>query len=135
MKSLIIKYNKLIKYGLGGAFTTILHLLLFWILIKVGIKYSIANIITLIVIKSLAYFVNKLFVFKSKCSNTKELLSEVFKYIITRLFTMVLDYYLLIMFVEVVRIDVFISKIVVLVIVVIINYILCNKVVYKKVSK
>ena len=45
---------------------------------------------------------------------------------------MIIDYFGVILFVEVFNIDKVISKIIVLIIVVIINYFLCKKYVYKK---
>ena len=131
MKKIINKYQEFISYGFWGLVTTLLHILLFYILTKIEIKYYIANVITLITIKTLAYFVNKVFVFKTKCRNKKELLKEILKYVFSRLTTMILDYFGLIFIVEVLHFDVLIGKIIVLIIVVIINYILCKKYVYK----
>lgn len=132
IKDLINKHKEFIKYGFWGGVTTLLNLLLYWLLIKIGLDYTISNIITLIVIKTLCYFVNKIFVFKTKCKNKKDLSKEVIKYILSRLFTMALDYFGVILFVEAFRIDKIISKAIVLVLVVIINYFLCKKYVYKK---
>lgn len=132
IKDLINKHKEFIKYGFWGGVTTLLNLLLYWLLIKIGLDYTISNIITLITIKTLCYFVNKIFVFKTKCKNKKDLSKEVIKYILSRLFTMILDYFGVILFVEVFRIDKIISKAIVLVLVVLINYFLCKKYVYKK---
>ena len=132
MSKLFNKYKEFIKYGIGGGITTILHILLFAFLTFIGIKYYIANIITLITIKTLAYFINKIFVFKTKCQNKKELIAEVLKYIFSRLFTMIIDYFGLIFLVEVLNINAIIGKIIVLVLVVLINYFLCKKYVYKE---
>ena len=132
IKELINKHKQFLKYGFFGVVTTLLNLFLYWFLIKIGIKYTISNIITLITIKTLCYFVNKVFVFNSKCKSKKELFNEIFKYIFSRLFTMIIDYFGVILFVEVFNIDKVISKIIVLIIVVIINYFLCKKYVYKK---
>lgn len=132
IKELIKKYKEFISYGFWGGVTTLLHIVLFWILIKLEIKYYIANIITLITIKTLCYFVNKIFVFKSKCKNKKELSKEILKYIFSRLFTMIIDYFGLILLVEVFKINEVIGKVIILIIVVIINYFLCKKYVYKK---
>ncbi len=135
MNKIIEKYKQFIKYGIGGVITTLLHILLFWVLIKIGIKYYIANIITLITIKTLSYFINKIFVFKTKCSTKTELFKEVTKYIFSRLFTMVIDYFGLILLVEVFKLNEMIGKTIILIVVVIINYFLCKKYVYKKGEK
>ena len=134
-KDFLKKHQEFISYSFWGVVTTILHILLFWILVNINIKYYIANIITLIVIKTIAYIVNKLFVFKTKCKNTLELFKEIIKYILSRLFTMILDYFGLILLVEVFNLDEIIGKITILIIVVIVNYFLCKYVVYKKRSK
>lgn len=131
MKELLVKNKELISYGFWGFVTTLLHLLLFWILTKINIKYYIANIITLITIKIIAYVVNKIFVFKTKCKNGKELVGEITKFILSRLFTMGIDYIGLILLVELLKINELIGKAIILVIVVIINYILSKKYVYK----
>ena len=132
IKKFIKKHKEFISYGFWGGITTLLHILLFWFLTKIGIKYYIANIITLITIKALAYIVNKIFVFKTKCKNKKELLKEIIKYIFSRLFTMLIDYFGLILLVEVFNVNELLGKIIILVLVVIINYFLCKKYVYKK---
>lgn len=131
IKELINKHKEFISYCFFGGVTTLLHILLFWLLDSF-LKYYIANIITLITIKAIAYFLNKLFVFKTKCKTKKELLKEVLKYIFSRLFTMLIDYFGLILLVEVFNINELIGKVIVLIIVVIVNYILCKKYVYKK---
>lgn len=133
IKQLINKYKEFISYGFWGCVTTLLNLLLYWILIKLGMPYTLSNIITLITIKTLCYFVNKILVFKTKCKNKKELSKEVIKYILSRLFTMALDYFGVILFVEVFEIDKIISKAVILVVVVLVNYLICKKYVYKNI--
>lgn len=131
IKKIISKNEVFIRYVIFGVLTTLLHLLLFVILDYVGIKYYIANIITLIFIKAVAYIVNKVFVFKNKCNNNKELLIEIIKYIVSRLFTMLIDFIGLILLVEMFNINEVIGKIIILIIVTIINYILCKKYVYR----
>ena len=131
IKELINKHKEFISYCFFGGVTTLLHILLFWLL-DGFMKYYIANIITLVTIKTLAYFLNKIFVFKTKCKDKKELTKEVFKYIFSRVFTMIIDYFGLILLVEVFNINELIGKVMVLILVVIVNYILCKKYVYKK---
>ena len=135
IKDFFKKHDEFIRYGFWGIVTTILHILLFWLLINLNIKYPIANLITLIFIKTIAYIINKIFVFKTKCKNVLELFNEIIKYILSRLFTMVIDYFGLILLVEVFNIYELIGKVIIITIVVIINYFLCKYVVYKKRSK
>ena len=59
IKELINKHKEFISYCFFGAVTTILHILLFWLLDSF-LKYYIANIITLITIKAIAYFLHNI---------------------------------------------------------------------------
>ena len=52
IKKFINKNKEFISYCFFGGLTTILNLLLFWVL-NIFFKYYVANIITLIVIKTL----------------------------------------------------------------------------------
>ena len=124
--------KQFIRYVIWGFITTVFHLVVFWLLNKVGLDYRIANIIAMVSSKSLAYMCNKFFVYKSKCNSIKELLREMFSFIIARGFTFFVDFFLLIILVDFVHINKMISKIIVLGVVVIINYILGEKFVFKK---
>ena len=73
MKEIIIKNKTFIKYCIFGLITTLIHILLFILLIKIKLKYYIANIITLLIVKLLAYIFNKKYVFETKCKTKLEL--------------------------------------------------------------
>ena len=130
MKKLINKEISL--YVLFGVLTTLLNIGLFQILCIFISSYKIANIITLIVVKIVSYVCNKLFVFKSITNNIKELSIEFIKFIITRFITLLIDYFGLILLVEVLFVPKLIGKVVVVLIVVIINYIFGKKYVFNK---
>ena len=136
MEEYIVIFNKriskqFIRYVIWGVLTTVFHVLFFWLLCRL-IKYKIANIIAILTTKVLVYFCNKKFVYKSKCKDKKELSKEVLKFIITRGFTFLIDFFGLILLVDVFKFNKIIGKIIVLIIVVIINYILGKDFVYKK---
>ena len=133
IKKVINKNEVFIRYCIFGVLTTILHLLIF-VLLNSFIKYYIANIITLILIKAIAYIVNKEFVFKTKCNNKKELLKEIIKYTFSRLITMIIDYVGLIILVEIFGMNEIIGKIILLVIITITNYLLSKAYVYKNIN-
>ena len=133
IKKVINKNEVFIRYCIFGVLTTILHLLIF-VLLNSFIKYYIANIITLILIKAIAYIVNKEFVFKTKCNNKKELLKEIIKYTFSRLITMIIDYVGLIILVEIFGMNEIIGKIILLVIITITNYLLSKEYVYKNIN-
>ncbi|MBR3211039.1 MAG: GtrA family protein [Bacilli bacterium] len=130
MKNKLKIDKELILYGIVGIITTLIHILLFYVL-NIVLSYKIANIITLILIKILAYVLNKKFVFKSRCKDGVELTKEIIKYIFSRFFTMIIDYVGLILLVEVFGFEELIGKIIVLFVVIILNYILSKKYVFK----
>ena len=125
-------FNKeVLLYIVFGIITTILNILLFYILCNLGLKYFIANLITLIVVKIVAYICNKNFVFKSKCKNIIELIKEFIRFIIFRGLTLLIDYFGLIFLVELLSFNKMPSKIFITILVVIINYITGKKHVFK----
>lgn len=125
--------REVILYGIFGILTSILNIVLYAYLSgNIGIDYKIANIITLIIVKLTAYVVNKLFVFQTKTENILELVKEFMRFVITRGLTMVVDFFGVIFFVEVLMIDSMISKIIFTIIVVILNYVFGKWHVFKK---
>ncbi len=136
MKKFIKKFvnRETVLYGVFGVGTSVLNVVLFRILIIV-MDYKVANLITLIVVKLAAYLCNKNFVFRSKCANFQELVKEFVRYVITRGATALIDYFGLILLVEVCKANTMISKIVITALVVVINYFLGKKHVFKAAKK
>ena len=130
---MIKKYinEETILYIIFGIITSLLNILLFSLLNYIGINYLISNIITLIIVKIVAYICNKMFVFKSRCNNFKELVLEFIRFFFSRFITLLIDYFGLIIFIELFGIDKTISKIIITVIVVVINYFFGKKYVFK----
>lgn len=132
IKKLISYKKKLLNretilYGIFGSITTLLNIELYQILLYLGVEYKNANLITLIVVKSMAYIVNKFFVFNSKTESFNDLVKEIWRFTVTRGATMLLDYFGLILLVEVFDFNKSISKYITTVLVVIINYFLSKK--------
>ena len=123
--------KEFITYCLVGFSTTIFHIILFATL-NLFLEYYIANIITLVITKILAYILNKVIVFKTKSNNKKELAGEITRYTISRAFTFLLDYFGLIFLVETLSMHELLGKIIVVVVVIVINYILSTTYVYRK---
>ena len=120
-----------ILYTFFGVMTSALNVVLFKLLLMAKMEYKVANIITLVIVKVTAYIFNKNFVFRSHCKNFIELLKEVFRFIIARGATMLIDYFGLIFMVEVLNRSKVPSKIFITVFVIIINYIIGKKHVFK----
>ena len=120
-----------ILYGIVGVGTSILNILLFQLLVKLGIEYKIANIITLIVVKAAAYICNKNIVFRSHADSFAGLLKEIGRFIIARGATMLIDYFGLIILVEYIHVAKLPGKCFLTVLVIVLNYVIGKKHVFK----
>ena len=118
-------------YAVFGVLTSIENVVLFRILLAFGIEYRIANLITLIVVKLTAYVCNKNFVFKSHCESIWALLAELGRFVFWRGATALIDYFGLILLVELLHMPKLPGKIIVTVLVIVINYITGKKQVFK----
>ncbi len=135
-KSLQLKNGKaceglreVLRYVFFGALTTLVNIGIYRLLLPL-LDYQISNLIAILSAKLFAYVTNKIFVFRSKCASTKELLGEISRFIAARGFTGLVDYFGLIAAVELFHYDPVYSKYVLQVIVIILNYVLGKKAVY-----
>ena len=129
-RSKILK-NEVFLYGIFGALTSFLNIILFQILIWLGLDYRYSNLITLMVVKLVAYVCNKNFVFRSRTESNLELIKEFLRFLVTRSATMLIDYIGLIFMAEILQVNKLISKCFITILVIIINYFLGKKHVFK----
>jgi hypothetical protein len=123
-----------ILYTVFGILTSVLNVLLFQILLFLNFEYKVSNLISLVVVKITAYICNKNFVFKSKCTNLVSLYKEIFRFIIARGSTMLIDFFGLIIMVDFINFSKLPSKIFITILVVVLNYIIGKKHVFKNSS-
>lgn len=83
--------NSVVRYIFFGACTTMVNLISFYILRKLGIHLNTANVISIILAILFAYVVNSRFVFQDKCDTLKEHIRPFCKFISARLVTMVIE--------------------------------------------
>lgn len=121
--------KELVLYGIFGVGTTIANILTYQFLL-LFLDYKFSNLIAIIFTKLLAYIVNKKFVFCSHCANIRELISEIVRFIITRGFTGLIDFFGLILFVEVFKYNQVYSKYFLQIVVIALNYIFGKKTVF-----
>lgn len=116
-----------------GAVTTIIGLLFYHALVWIGIVgYKYAKIIQMIFSKILSYVCNKFGVFKTTENKKSEDAIELVLFIIIRAVIMVIDYYLLVFFVQVLGIDEIIANYVEFPIVIGINYVTSKLIIYNR---
>lgn len=138
-----MKLNKLFKtvinretisYVIVGISTTVVNLVVYTLLCKI-MPYAVANLISLIFTKLYAYFMNKIFVFRTKLSSVKETVIEFLKFMVTRGLTGVIDYFGLIILVSGFGFDELISKYVLQIVITVLNFFFGKFLVFKKKEK
>ena len=125
MKNIIKKLyeNSVVRYVFFGGCTTMVNLISFYILRRIGIKLNTANIISIILAILFAYVVNSRFVFQDKCDTLKEHIRPFFKFISARLVTMVIEVVGVWLLVQVLGMNDMLGKFLTQFIVLILNYI------------
>ena len=111
-------------YLLVGVLTTGVNIMSFNLFLFLHVDYRIANLFALLLAKLFAFIVNKVFVFQSKATGIKDLSKEFAGFFMGRIFTGLLDYFGLILLVEVFSLPQKGSKYALQAIVIVLNYIL-----------
>lgn len=126
------KYEEIINYLIVGGMTTLVSISIYALFTKCfHINYMIANVISWIISVLFAYVTNRIFVFKSKSENIVLEIYQFFKY---RIFSFLIEIFLMYVFVELINIDDMISKVIVQIIVIVLNYVFSKLFVFKKES-
>jgi len=121
--------KEMIAYIIFGILTTVVNIVVYIIFERyLGVNYVISNVIAWFLSVLFAYITNRIWVFESKNDN---ILKEIVLFFGGRLFSGVIDTALMVLFIEILLLGDFISKIIVQVIVVILNYIISKLVVFK----
>ena len=126
--------RELIRYGLVGMSTTLINLLTYHGLLFL-LDYRIANLIALIASKIYGYFANKKIVFHSRTDSFRSFILEVSRFIFARGITALIDYFGLIIAVEVLHFDKILSKYIIQIIVIFLNYILGKFLVFRQIGE
>lgn len=134
MKELLNKLKKpeVLRYLIFGVLATIVSMFTYWLAIKAGLDYKIAQALSWVFAVSFAFVTNKIFVFESKTSTLSQGLKEFCSFILARVISGVVETVVLIVTVEFMNMDEMIAKLITQVIVVILNYIFSKWFVFKK---
>ena len=125
IKELIKKVctKEIIFYGIFGILTTLVNIGSFYLMTSI-LKWdeNLSNVIAISIAVILAYFTNRKIVFHSEASYFAEKLVEFCKFILGRLFTMVVEYIGCALLFKYAPIPTMISKCIITVIVIILNF-------------
>lgn len=118
-------------YLIFGVITTLVNLVIFKLLIDRGIHYTISTTIAFVVAVTVAFWTNRTWVFRSQSRGIKAIFREMTSFFSVRILTYFVDIIGLVILIELVHIDEFISKIIINVLVVVLNYLLSRFVVFQ----
>lgn len=136
IKRMYIKYREIILYGICGAATTFINILVFHISYgDCGISLFISNTLAWILAFIFAFISNKLWVFESRKWTGGKAVREMFGFLSARLATLLLDTFFMWFMVDGFRVNGTLSKICSNIITTVANYIISKFVVFRNVNK
>lgn len=135
LKKLFTKYKEIINYLIFGVLTTVINLIIYYLLVytvlnpEIALQLQMANIISWICAVLFAYVTNRKYVFESKNANK---LKEVTNFITARIATLLMDMAIMFIGVTILHGSDKIIKLISQVLVIVGNYILSKLFVFKK---
>lgn len=130
--SIYFRYEEIWNYLIVGGLTTVFNVLFYFVLAKIfHIDYMTSTVIDWIVTVALAFWLNKVFVFKSK-KQGKEFAKETFEFFKYRIITLLIEIAFMYFFVDLFSMPDVIAKIIVNIIVIVLNYIFSKIFIFKR---
>lgn len=131
---LLKKYKEIIVYLVFGVLSTVVNFVSYFIFARIiGIDEVVSSGLSWLCAVIFAYITNKIFVFNSQTTNSKELIKEALKFISCRVVSGVFcDVGTFAIMVKVLKINDIIAKLITQVMVVIVNYIFSKLIIFKK---
>lgn len=131
--ALLRKHRELVSYVFWGVMTTVVNYAAYTLLTEVMHIYYLAGIVIAWAISVLfAYFVNKLFVFRSRDWAWRVALRELWQMVAARLFSLGLEMTIMWFFVDTLHCNHLAVKLAANVVVVIVNYVLSKFIIFKQ---
>ncbi len=125
--------REVITYLIFGVLTTIVNMVVFWLLENITtLHYLVNNSIAWVIAVSFAYITNKLFVFESKSFALNVLIKEIPGFAFARLLSLIFENVFLLVTVELIGVPEIISKLIASVGVIIMNYVASKLFIFKK---
>ncbi|MBO5287241.1 MAG: GtrA family protein [Clostridia bacterium] len=136
IKKLIALYKKhkeVINYLIVGGLTTLVSFLVQWLFTyPIPLHTVAATLLAIVISITFAYFTNKIFVFESKQTEKKGFLVEISLFYLSRAGTGGLEVLLMYIFVDLLRFEPMLMKLIINVIIIILNYVLSKFIVFRK---
>lgn len=127
------KHKEVILYLIFGFLSTAINIIAFWACNNLfKIDYKISNVIAWILAVIFAFVTNKLIVFESKNKTKEEITREVISFFIARLISLIVDMLMMVIMIDIIKINSIVAKVISNVVVVIINYIFSKFIIFRK---
>lgn len=127
------KYKEVILYVFFGGCTTLVNIVIYFICAHaVSLNTTISTIISWIVSVTFAYTTNKIWVFESRNKRSTDLFKEIVSFYGCRLTTGIIDLLIMILFVDILKFNDMIIKILSNILVIVLNYIASKVYIFTK---
>ena len=137
MLDMFKKHREIIAYIICGAATTLVSLVTYYLFAELifdinnAFELQVTNMLSWIISVAFAFVTNRIFVFQSKASPLKEII----KFYMARIGTLLIDMFLMYLFVTVCSFNDMFVKIIVQIVVIVLNYLFGKKLVFKGENK
>ena len=132
------KYEEIVLYLIAGGLTTLVSIVsyaLFVLMLNPFLNkmtsISVATVLSWFLAVTFAFFVNKIFVFKSEAKG-QDLVKESFEFVKYRIVSLLIDLFCMWLFVSIFKWNDLLAKIIDQVIIVVVNYIFSKFIIFKK---
>lgn len=135
LKELYKRYKEIINYILVGGMTTVIGLVIYYLLVfsildpSQPIELQIANVCSWIGAVTFAYFTNRKYVFESQNQNK---VKEASQFVLSRVATLLIDMGGMFLLVTLLNLNDKISKLIIQIVVIVLNYIFSKLIVFKR---
>ncbi|MHA3065396.1 GtrA family protein [Lacticaseibacillus saniviri] len=130
MLALFRKYETLIRYLFIGGLTTLVNIVVFFILNAMHMPILWANTVAWLVSVIFAFFTNKSVVFQSQYTNRRRFIQELVAFFVLRALSLILDNGIMCLGITAIGLSVLLVKLVSQVVVIVANYVF-SKLIFK----
>ena len=132
LKKLYSKYKDVLAYLVFGVFTTLINIITYWLMAyKLHQIVMVSTIVAWVVAVFFAYITNRKWVFHSECKDIKGIVKEISAFFSCRLATGIVDWLCMFVFVDLIKINDIVIKILANIVVIVLNYIASKLIIFK----
>ena len=128
-----LKYKEALLYLFFGVLTTLINIVVFYLFTEIiPLDELVANVIAWIIAVLFAYVSNRIWVFSSHCATKAAFLKEILSFYGGRIFTLLVEEGILLVFIKLLSLNALAVKIVAQVVIIVLNYVISKLFVFKK---